>query len=271
MQKLCEEDKCLKFYTDSETKQQIVAGLGEQHLDVVVSLLKNRYGVDAVLSKPMVAYREKISKEVTQEGKHKKQTGGHGQYGHVVIKFEPCDSEEMVFEEAVVGGAVPKGYFPAVEKGLREASQSGVVAGYPMVGLKCTLLDGSYHPVDSSEMAFKLAANIAYKEGIKKASPSLLEPIGTLKCEIPDDLTGDIMGEVNKRRGRVLGMSPLEHGRQMIEAEVPMATMLDFTTYLRSVSGGRGSYTFDFVRYEQLPPMLQDKVVEEAKAFFKKD
>ena len=271
MNRLCEEDKTLWFGTDAETKQQIVTGMGEQHIDVVVSRLKSKYGVDVVLEQPMVAYREKISKKVTQEGRHKKQTGGHGQFGHVVIEFEPYEGDELLFEENVFGGAVPKGYFPAVEKGLLEASASGVIAGYPMVGLKATLTDGSYHPVDSSEMAFKLAANLAYKEGIKQAKPFLLEPIGALKATVPEDNTGDIMGEINKRRGRVLGMIPLDGGKQIIEAEVPMATMHDFTTFVRSTTGGRGVFSFDFVRYEPLPPMLEAKVVEEAKKFFDKE
>ncbi|MBC3514959.1 elongation factor G [Neobittarella massiliensis] len=266
--KLCEEDQTLHFATDKETKQQVLTGMGEQHLDVVISRLKSKYGVDAKLEKPMVAYREAIGKKVKVEGKYKKQTGGHGQYGHVWIEFEPCDGEGLVFEEKVFGGAVPKNYFPAVEKGLQESIQHGVVAGYPVVGLKATLLDGSYHPVDSSELAFKTAASLAYKEGIKQAGAYLLEPIGTLNALVPEQNTGDIMGEVNKRRGRVLGMDPQDGGYTEIVAEIPMAEMSDFTTTMRQTTQGRGSFTFVFTRYEPLPPQLEAKVVEEAKKFF---
>lgn len=268
--RLCEEDPTLHFATDRETKEQVLTGLGEQHLDVVIARLKARYGVDAKLEVPMVAYRERINKKVKVEGKYKKQSGGHGQYGHVWIEFEPCDSEELVFEENVFGGAVPRNYFPAVEKGLQEAVRHGVIAGYPVVGLKATLLDGSYHPVDSSELAFKTAASLAYKEGMKQGAPSLLEPIGTLKAYLPESYTGDIMGEINKRRGRVLGMNPAEDGLQEIVADVPMAQMADFSTVMRSMTQGRGSFTYAFARYEPLPPQLEEKVVEEAKKFFQK-
>lgn len=270
IKRLLEEDLTLGYSHNHETHQRIISGLGEQHLDVVVSKLKSKFGVDVTLEPPMVAYRETIRKKVKVEGKHKKQSGGHGQFGHVWIEFEPCDSDELVFEEKVFGGAVPKGYFPAVEKGLKEAMVKGVVAGYPMVGLKATLVDGSYHPVDSSEMSFKMAASLAYKAGIPQASPVLLEPIGNLKVTVPDEHTGDMMGELNKRRGRVMGMNPSEEedGMTVIEAEVPMSEMADFATVVRQMTQGSGSFTFVFERYEQLPGQLEGKVIEEAKKLF---
>ena len=265
LQRLREEDPVLHFETNHETHQQILSGLGDQHLDCAVSKLKAMFGVDVTLEKPIVAYRETIRKKVEAPGRYKKQTGGHGQFGDVKIIFEPCDSEELVFEEQVFGGAVPKSFFPAVEKGLQDCVKHGVLAGYPVVGLKATLIDGSYHPVDSSEMSFKLAAGLAYKAGLPQASPALLEPIGSLKVLVPDSYTGDIMGDINKRRGRVLGMNPV--GRlQEIEAEVPSSEMADFTSVLRSVTQGRGSFTFEFVRYEQLPSNLEAAVIEQAKA-----
>lgn len=263
--KIMEEDPTISLVNNKETKQMIVSGLGEQHLDVLVAKVKAKYGVDVVLEKPKVAYRETIRKKVQAQGRHKKQSGGHGQFGDVWIEFEPCDCEDLEFAERVVGGAVPKGYFPAVEKGLRECIKKGVLAGYPVVGLKATLYDGSYHPVDSSEMSFKTAASIAYKNGMPNANPTLLEPIGTLKAVVPDANMGDIMGEVNKRRGRVLGMNPGENGMQIVEAEVPMAEMHDFATYIRQVTQGRGSFTFDFVRYEDVPAHIAQKVIESAK------
>ena len=263
--KIIEEDPTISLVNNKETKQMIVSGLGEQHLDVLVAKVKAKYGVDVVLEKPKVAYRETIRKKVQAQGRHKKQSGGHGQFGDVWIEFEPCDCEDLEFAERVVGGAVPKGYFPAVEKGLRECIKKGVLAGYPVVGLKATLYDGSYHPVDSSEMSFKTAASIAYKNGLPNANPTLLEPIGTLKAIVPDANMGDIMGEVNKRRGRVLGMNPGEDGMQIVEAEVPMAEMHDFATYIRQVTQGRGSFTFDFVRYEDVPAHIAQKVIESAK------
>ncbi len=266
--RLLEEDCTLDYRVDSETVQQLVSGLGEQHLDVMVAKLKAKFGVDVELSQPRMPYRETLRKKVKKQGRHKKQTGGHGQFGDVVIEFEPTDGDELVFAEAVFGGSVPKNFFPAVEKGLREATEHGVVAGYPVVGLKATLLDGSYHPVDSSEMAFKMAAKIAYKAALPEASPVLLEPIGTLKAYVPDSNTGDMMGEVNKRRGRVIGMNPGEDGLQMVEAEVPQSEMHDFTTYMRQLTQGRGHYSFEFVRYEPLPQILEAKVVEEAKKIF---
>ncbi len=263
--RLIEEDPTVRYRVDSETGQQLLSGLGEQHLDVVVAKLKAKFGVEITLETPRVAYRESIRKKCKAQGRHKKQTGGHGQFGDVWIEFEPCDSEELVFEEKVFGGSVPKNYFPAVEKGLHQASAHGVLAGYPVVGLKATLLDGSYHPVDSSEMAFIMAAKLAYKAALPQAGPILLEPVGTLKAHVPGDNTGDIMGEVTKRRGRVLGMHPDEDGLQVVEAEVPMAEMQDFTTFMRQLTQGRGWFTLEFTRYEPLPSMLEGKVIEEAK------
>ena len=263
--RLMEEDPTLTYRMDTETGQQIISGLGEQHLDVVVAKLKAKFGVDVDLTVPRVAYRESVRKKCKAQGRHKKQTGGHGQFGDVWIEFEPCDSEELVFEEKVFGGSVPKNYFPAVEKGLRQAAERGVLAGYPVVGLKATLLDGSYHPVDSSEMAFIMAAKLAYKAALPEAGPMILEPVGTLKAHVPADNTGDVMGDVTKRRGRVLGMNPDEDGLQVVEAEVPMAEMQDFTTFMRQLTQGRGHFTLEFARYEPLPSNLEGKVIEEAK------
>ncbi|MBR2454420.1 MAG: elongation factor G [Clostridia bacterium] len=264
--RLMEEDPSISFAINKETKEQVLSGLGEQHLDVIVSKLKNKFGVEVDLSVPKVAYRETIRKSAEAQGKHKKQSGGHGQFGDVHIRFEPCDSDELIFEEEVFGGAVPKNFFPAVEKGLRDCVLKGVLAGYPMVGVKATLYDGSYHPVDSSEMAFKMAASLAYKAGIPKADPTILEPVGTLVALMPDDNLGDIMGDITKRRGRVLGMGPADEPRmQELTAEVPMAEMGDFTTVLRSVTAGRGSFSFEFTRYEQAPQNIVEKVIAEAK------
>ncbi len=265
--RLIEEDSTIAYEVNAETKQQILSGLGEQHLDVVISKLKTKFGIELGLEKPRVPYRETIRKSVKVQGKHKKQSGGHGQYGDVWIEFEPTDSEEMVFEEAVFGGSVPRNFFPAVEKGLREACKAGMLAGYPMVGVLARLVDGSYHPVDSNDMSFQMAARLAYKAGIPQAGPVLLEPIGELKVLVPDSNTGDIIGDLNKRRGRVLGMNPVEdeEGISEVEAEVPMSEMHDFTTALRSATQGRGSFSFHFVRYEELPKMLEDAVIEEAK------
>lgn len=264
--RLMEEDPSITFAINKETKEQILSGLGEQHLDVIVSKLKNKFGVEVDLTVPKVAYRETIRKSAEAQGKHKKQSGGHGQFGDVWIRFEPTDSEELVFAEEVFGGAVPKNFFPAVEKGLRDCVAKGAIAGYPMVGVKATLYDGSYHPVDSSEMAFKTAASLAFKAGIAKADPTILEPVGTLVATMPDDNLGDIMGDITKRRGRVLGMGPSNEPKmQELTAEVPMAEMGDFTTVLRSVTAGRGSFSFEFTRYEQAPQNVVDKVVAEAK------
>ena len=261
MQRITEEDPTLTYIQDENTKEMILSGLGEQHLEVAAAKLKGKFGVDINLSVPKIAYKETIRKKVKVEGKHKKQSGGHGQYGHVWIEFEPCVSDTLVFEEKVFGGAVPKNYFPAVQKGLEDSVKKGVLAGCPVVGLKAILVDGSYHPVDSSEMAFKTAASIAYKEGLRQADPVMLEPIGELKVTAPDDNTGDIMGELNKRRGRVLGMEPVSHGVTMIVAEVPVREMHDFAMYLRQTTRGMGSFTFDFLRYEQLPANLLTEVI----------
>ncbi len=261
MQRLIEEDPTLSYAQDENTKEQIISGLGEQHLEVAVSKAKSKFGADIKLSVPKIAYKETIRKKVKVEGKHKKQSGGHGQYGHVWIEFEPCVSDTLIFEERVFGGAVPKNYFPAVQKGLEDSVKKGVLAGCPVVGLKAILVDGSYHPVDSSEMAFKTAASIAYKEGLRQADPVILEPIGELKVTAPDENTGDIMGELNKRRGRVLGMEPVTHGTTVITAEVPVREMHDFAMYLRQVTRGMGSFTFDFLHYEQLPANLITEVI----------
>ncbi len=266
LQRLMEEDPTITFALNKETRQQILSGLGEQHLDVIVSKLKNKFGVEVTLEAPKVAYRETIKKAVEAQGKHKKQSGGHGQFGDVWIKFEPCDSDSLIFETAVVGGAVPKNYFPAVEKGLQECVLKGFAAGYPMVGLKATLYDGSYHPVDSSEMAFKTAASLAFKAAMPNASVAILEPVGTLTVVLPNDNLGDIMGDVTKRRGRVLGTNPAQSGMQELVAEVPMAEMGDFTTVLRSITAGRGSYTLEFARYEQAPQAVADKVIADRAA-----
>ncbi len=260
--RILEEDKTVSYEQDPDTLEQIISTLGGVHLDSVICKLKNSFGVDIDVSVPKIAYRETIRKKVKVQGRHKKQSGGHGQYGDVWIEFEPCVSDELIFEEKVFGGAVPKNFFPAVEKGLQESIKKGVLAGFPVVGLKAILVDGSYHPVDSSEMAFKMAASIAYKEGMRLADPVLLEPIGALNVLVPDDNTGDIMGELNKRRGRVLGMNPSEKaGLTEVVAEVPMAEMADFTMYLRQTTQGRGSYTFEKVRYEQLPANLVADVI----------
>ena len=264
--KMMEEDPVIRLENNKETHQMLLYGVGEQHLDVIACRLKSRFGVDVTLEKPRVAYRETIRKKVAVQGRHKKQTGGHGQFGDVWIEFEPCDCDGLEFAERVVGGAVPKGFFPAVEKGLRDCIVHGPLAGYPVVGLRATLYDGSYHPVDSSEMSFKMAATLAYKAGMPQANPILLEPYGTLKVTVPDSSMGDIIGEINKRRGRVLGMTPGKAGYQVIEAEAPSAEMYDFSTFLRQTAQGRGSYTFEFVRYEEAPPMVVQKVVAEAKA-----
>ena len=263
--RLMEEDPTISVYTDNETHEQILSALGEQHIDVIVSRLKSKFGAEVELKTPKIAYRETIRKAVKVQGRHKKQSGGHGQFGDVWIEFEPCDSDELVFEEKVFGGAVPKNFFPAVEKGLRESTRKGVLAGYPMVGIKATLVDGSYHPVDSSEMSFKMAAAIAYKEGIPQAAPVLLEPIGTLKVLVPDEMLGDVIGDINKRRGRIIGMNPAENKTQEVIGEVPMAEMADFSTAMRSITQGTASFTLTPTRYEEVPAQLAQKIIEAAK------
>ncbi len=261
--RLMEEDPTIKVATDNETHEQVLSALGEQHIDVIVSRLKAKFGADVELRNPQVAYRETIRKPVKVQGRHKKQSGGHGQFGDVWIEFEPCDGDELVFEEKIFGGAVPKNFFPAVEKGLRESTQKGVLAGYPMVGIKATLVDGSYHPVDSSEMSFKTAASIAFREGIPQASPVLLEPIGNLRVTVPDEMLGDVIGDINKRRGRIIGMNPLENKLQEVIAEVPVAEMSDFSTAMRSITQGTATFKLEFARYEEVPPQLAKKIIDE--------
>ena len=263
--RLCEEDPTIKVYTDNETHEQILSALGEQHIDVIISRLKSKFGAEVELKKPKIAYRETIRKPIKVQGRHKKQSGGHGQFGDVWIEFEPCDSDELVFEEKVFGGAVPKNFFPAVEKGLRDCTAKGVLAGYPMVGIKATLVDGSYHPVDSSEMSFKMAAAVAFKDGIPQASPVLLEPIGTLKVLVPDEMLGDVIGDINKRRGRIIGMNPAENKMQEIIGEVPMAEMSDFSTAMRSITQGTAVFTLTPTRYEEVPASIAQKIIESAK------
>lgn len=262
--KMIEEDPSLSYKVNNETHQSVISGLGEQQLDVCLSKLKAKYNVEAVLSQPRVAYRETITKKVSAQGRHKKQSGGHGQFGDVFIEFEPYDTEDLIFNERVVGGSVPKNFFPAVEKGLRDSMTKGVLAGYPMVGVKATLYDGSYHPVDSSEMSFKTAASLAYKNGIPQAGPVLLEPINTLIATCNDEAMGDIIGDINKRRGRVLGMSPNADGMQEIIAEVPESEMTTFSTAMRQITQGRGSFVTRFARYEKCPEHIAQKVIAEA-------
>ena len=264
LSRMMEEDLTLKVVNDAENRQSLLYGIGDQQLEVVVSKLLNRYKVEVVLSKPKFAFRETIRKKVKVQGKHKKQSGGHGQYGDVIMEFEPSGDLETpyVFEEKVFGGSVPKNYFPAVEKGLQECVLKGPLAGYPVVGLKATLLDGSYHPVDSSEMAFKLATVLAFKQGFMDANPVLLEPIASLKVTVPDKFTGDVMGDLNRRRGRVLGMNSDHHGKQVIEADVPMSELFGYNTDLRSMTGGIGEYSYEFSRYEQAPGDVQKREVE---------
>ena len=261
--KMMAEDVTLKAVNDSENHQSLLYGMGDQHLEIVVSKLAARYKVDVTLETPKVAFRETIRKNSDVDTKYKKQSGGHGQYGHVKMRFEPSGDLEKpyVFEECVVGGAVPKNYFPAVEKGLQESVVKGPLAGYPVVGVKATLYDGSYHPVDSSEMAFKTATSQAFKKGFMEASPVLLEPIATIKVTVPDEYTGDVMGDLNKRRGRVLGMNPLAGGKQEIEADIPMTGVFGYCTTLRSMTGGRGTYSYEFARYEQAPSDVQEKEI----------
>lgn len=266
LQRLAEEDPTFSYVNNAETHEQVISGMGDTHLDVIVSKLKSKFNVGVDLKEPKVPYREKISQKVRVQGKHKKQSGGHGQYGDVWIEFEPYDGEELLFEENVFGGAVPRNFFPAVEKGLRECAQKGVLAGYPVVGLKATLVDGSYHPVDSSEMSFKMAASIAYKEGLKQAKPKILEPIGKLKVLIPDSLMGDIMGDVSKRRGSIIGMAPAEErGMQEVQATVPMSEMASYATDLRSMTRGRGSFDLEFDSYQIAPDNVAQQIIEEAK------
>ncbi len=263
LQKVSHEDITMKYVNDSENRQMLLYGMGDLHLEVIASRLLNEYKVEIELTKPKVAFRETIKKSSDVEYKYKKQSGGHGQYGHVKMKFEPSGNleEAYEFDQIVVGGAVPKNYFPAVEKGIQESVTRGPLAAYPVVGVKATLYDGSYHPVDSSEMAFKTAAIQAFKKGFMEAGPILLEPIESLKVIVPDSYTGDVMGDLNKRRGRVLGMNPCGQGKTCIEADIPMMELFGYGTDLRSMTGGRGTYSYEFARYEQCPSDIQEKEV----------
>ena len=266
LNRLNEEDPSFTLVNNAETRQLVLSGAGDQHLDVLVSKLKTRFGVDTVLSPAKVAFREKIKSKVEAHGRHKKQTGGSGQFGDVWVRFEPQEEQdELIFAEEVFGGSVPRNFYPAVEKGIQEAVQKGPLAGYPMVGLKATLYDGSYHPVDSNEMAFKLAAILAFKEAMPKANPTLLEPIGTLNVTVPEDYVGDVMGDLSKRRGRPMGMNPDSDGNTVIEAEVPMAEMGSYAIDLRAMTQARGSFTLKFERYEEVPKANQAKIIAEAK------
>ena len=263
--KMCQEDLTMRVVNDSANHQTLIYGMGDQHIDVIVSKLKEQYKVNVEISKHKVAFRETIRKKSDIDKKYKKQSGGHGQYGHVKMTFEPSGDLETpyVFEQIVVGGAVPKNYFPAVEKGLQESVASGPLAAYPVVGVKAVLYDGSYHPVDSSEMAFKTATKMAFKEGFLAASPVLLEPIVNLKVHVPDKYTGDVMGDLNKRRGRVLGMNPDRDGYTVVEADVPQLEIYGYSTALRSMTGGAGDFSYTFARYEQAPADVQEKEIAE--------
>ena len=260
--RLSEEDPTFTVENNVETKENIISGLGDLHLEVICSKLQSKFGVGVNLAAPTIPYRETIRKSVKVQGRHKKQSGGHGQFGDVWIEFSPHDGDDLIFEESVFGGAVPKNYFPAVEKGLRECIQKGPLAGYPVVGLKAVLVDGSYHPVDSSEMAFKMAASIAYKDGLPQASPVLLEPVGRLEVVMPESQMGDITGDINKRRGRILDMSPIGGGKGKVTAEVPLGEMARYSSDLRSMTQGRGSFSFEFVRYEEAPANVAQKIVQ---------
>ena len=262
--RLCEEDPSLEFSVNNETHEQIIKGLGEQQIDVAVAKLRSKFSVDVELSAPKIAYRETITKKVSAQGRHKKQSGGHGQFGDVFIEFEPSTCDKLEFAERIVGGSVPKNFFPAVEKGLNECMEKGVLAGYPMVGIKATLYDGSYHPVDSSEMSFKMAASLAFKEGVSKAGPILLEPIMTVEVVCNDDAMGDVIGDINKRRGRVLGMTPSGDGMQEILSEIPQAEMATFSTAMRQITQGRGSFESEFARYERCPEHIAQKIISES-------
>jgi elongation factor G len=267
LNRLNEEDPSFYVVNNGETHQMVIYAAGDIQVDVLVAKLKSRFNVEVELKEARVPYREKIRKTVSKQGRHKKQTGGSGQFGDVWVRFEPnMEEEQMVFAEEVFGGSVPRNFFPAVEKGLREACTHGPLAGYPLVNLKAVLYDGSYHPVDSSEIAFKMAAIVAYKAAMPEANPVLLEPIGELKVTVPDNFMGDVIGDLNKRRGRVMGMTPNDSGEQVIEAEVPMAEMMSYAIDLRAMTQSRGAYTFRFVRYEDCPPAAQAKAIEAAKA-----
>ncbi len=264
LNKLAQEDMTMRAVNDAENRQTLIYGMGDQHIDIIVSKLLSKYKVEVELDKPKVAFRETIRKNSDVDSKYKKQSGGHGQYGHVKMKFEPSGDLEnpYVFEQIVVGGAVPKNYFPAVEKGIQDSVQKGPLAGYPVVGVKAVLYDGSYDPADSSEMAFKTAASQAFKKGFMDAAPVLLEPIASMKVTVPDKFTGDVMGDLNKRRGRVLGMNPDHKGNTIVEADVPMSELYGYSTQLRSMTGGAGDFSYEFARYEQAPADVQEKEVK---------
>ncbi len=267
IQRLIEEDPTLRVEKNAETRQTLISGIGEQHLEIVTKKLTNKFGVDVILKDPKIPYRETIKKSAKAEGKHKKQSGGHGQYGHVWVEFEPGTSEEADFEfvDKIVGGVVPRQYIPAVEKGLRESMEQGVLAGYPVVNIKCTLYDGSFHPVDSAEMPFKIAASLAYKKGMVNSDPVLLEPIYYVEVTVPDQYMGDIIGDLNKKRGRVLGMEPAGK-MQKVTAEAPLTEMFKYATDLRSMTQARGEFTMKFVRYEEVPAQIAQKIIEAANA-----
>ncbi len=268
LQRLKEEDPTISVERNVETKQTLISGLGEVHIDVISCKLKSKFGVDVELSEPIVPFRETVKKKATAEGKHKKQSGGRGQFGVVFVDFEPSGDLEtdLEFVDKVVGGAVPRNFIPAVEKGLKDCVLEGVLAGYPVVGLRATLFDGKFHPVDSDEMSFKMAASLAYREGMPKANPVLLEPIYEVKIAVPEEYMGDIMGDLNKKRGRILGMEPLDGGKQRINAEAPLAELFKYATELRSMTQARGEFTMAFSRYEEVPAAISDKVIADAKA-----
>ena len=261
--RLIEEDPTLKTEKNTETKETILRGIGDMHLDIVAERFKNKFGVDVELSEPKIPYRETIKKEVKVQGRHKKQSGGAGQFGDVWVRLEPYADGDFLFEEDVFGGAVPKNYFPAVEKGIREAMNEGFLAGYPMTNIKAVLYDGSYHPVDSNEMAFKIAGSLAFKKGAEQASPILLEPIMNMKIIVPEQFMGDVMGDLNSRRGRIMGMNPTENGRQMIEAQAPMAEITKYTIDLKAMTQGRGHFSTEFSHYEEVPAKIAEGIIAE--------
>lgn len=264
--RLIEEDPTLKTEKNAETKETILRGIGDMHLDIVAERFKNKFGVDVELSEPKIPYRETIKKEVKVQGRHKKQSGGAGQFGDVWVRFEPYPDGDFLFEEEVFGGAVPKNYFPAVEKGIREAMNEGFLAGYPMTNIKAVLYDGSYHPVDSNEMAFKIAGSLAFKKAAEQASPILLEPIVNLKVVVPEQFMGDIMGDLNSRRGRIMGMNPTENNRQIIEAQIPMAEITKYAIDLKAMTQGRGYFSTEFSHYEEVPAKIAETIIAANKA-----
>ena len=263
--RLLEEDYTLRYVNNAETAQLTISGLGDMHLDVTVAKLKNRFGTSVDLTTPRIAYRETILGRADVEGKHKKQSGGRGQYGHVKIRFSHGGEDGLTFNISVVGGTVPKNFYPAVEKGLQDAMKEGVLAGYPMVQLAAELYDGSYHDVDSDELSFRIAASLAYKNAMPQANPVILEPVGTLRVTVPDDYVGDVMGDLNKRRGRVMGIEPT-NGKQVVLAEVPQAEIVDYVIALRAMTQGRGSFSYDFERYDVVPNLIAHKIISDAKA-----